>query len=139
MSKLYLHEQLTERVVGVAIAMHRVLGPGFLESIYEEGFTHELCARKISFERQVPVNVGYLGKVIGLHRLDLLIEGKVVVELKAIKQIDDVHIAVALSYLKASGLNIALILNFAQATVGVKRVVHGKRPFDTEALSLGGR
>ena len=133
---MYLYQELTEKIIGVAIAMHRELGPGFLESIYEEAFSMELRRQKIYFERQVPVNIGYRDRVIGSHRLDLIIEHKVVVELKAIKEIEDVHVAIALSYLKAADLKIALILNFARATVGVRRVARGVRFFNTEAQSF---
>ena len=128
---MYLFQDLTEKIIGCAINVHKELGPGFLESIYEEAVAYELSRQKISFELQVPVNVTYRQKIVGLHRVDLVIEQKVVVELKAIKLLDDIHIATALSYLKATRLKVALILNFSQPTVGVKRVSWDK-PFNIE-------
>ena len=104
---MYLFQDLTEKIIGCAINVHKELGPGFLESIYEEAVAYELSRQKISFELQVPVNVTYRQKIVGLHRVDLVIEQKVVVELKAIKLLDDIHIATALSYLKATRLKVA--------------------------------
>jgi GxxExxY protein len=106
-----------------AIAVHKELGPGFLESIYEEAIAFELNEQKIPYQRQLPIFIRYKEKVIGMHRLDLLVEDKIVVELKAVKDIDDSHLATCLSYLKATGLEVGLIINFYRATIRVRRVV----------------
>ena len=117
------HGELTDRILGAAIQVHRLLGPGFLEKMYENAVCLELAKRRIGFERQVPVHVTYDGEEIGLHRIDLIIERKVVVEIKAIKEVEDVHLATVLSYLKATGLTAGLILNYRAARLAIRRVV----------------
>ncbi len=114
--------ELTERVIGAAIRVHAELGPGFLESIYEEALSVELRLLGIQFERQKPVPIFYRAQAIGEHRVDLLVEGHVVVELKAITALEKVHFAVLRSYLKALGLSDALLLNFATTRLTIKRV-----------------
>lgn len=105
------------------IYVHKELGPGFLESIYEEAIATELSHQKIPYQRQCPIFIRYKEKVIGMHRLDLLIEDKIIVELKAVKDIDESHLATCLSYLKATGLDVGLIINFSRATIRIRRVV----------------
>ena len=104
--------------------MHRELGPGLLESIYEEALCHELSLRRILFEQQKEVDVVYKGKVIKGQRLDLVVENEVVVEIKAVSKLDDVFTAQVLSYLKSTGLKRALLINFGQ-----KRLVDGLKRF----------
>ncbi len=123
----YRYAELTKKIIGAAIEVHRHLGPGFLESIYEEAFSRELDKSQIAHERQVPVRILYDDEPIGMHRLDLIVDQKVVVELKAVKQLENVHLATCLSYLKASRLYVGLIINFAEARTRVRRVF---RPFD---------
>jgi GxxExxY protein len=113
--------QLTEQIIAAAIRVHRVLGPGFLESIYEEALAVEFALNGIQFIRQHPVPLFYRDHQVGEHRLDFLVEGKIVVELKAINQLEDIHFAVGRSYLKATNLNDGLLLNFATAPLTVKR------------------
>ncbi len=113
-------DRLTEEIIGAAIEVHRHLGPGLLESIYEEALCHEMDLRSISWRRQVPIDVIYKGLAIKGQRLDLLVCDQIVVELKAVSQLPDVAVAQALSYLKATGLKRALLLNF-----GVRRLVDG--------------
>jgi GxxExxY protein len=117
------HGALSEKVIACAIAVHKELGPGFLESIYEEAIATELSCQKVPYQRQCPIFIRYKEKVIGMHRLDLLIEDKIVLELKAVKDIDDSHLATCLSYLKATGLDVGLIINFSRATIRIRRVV----------------
>jgi GxxExxY protein len=116
------HEGLTGRIIGAAIEVHRQLGPGFVESIYESALTVELRAQSISFLRQLTVPVLYRDLEVGLHKLDLLVENLIVVELKAVKEVNDTHFAVVRSYLRAAGLDHGLILNFAKPTLEIKRV-----------------
>ena len=118
-----VNQDLTERIIGCAIRVHKALGPGFLEKIYEEAFCVKLAKVGVQVERQKQVIVTYEGKPIGEHRLDLLVEGRVVVELKACQGIEDIHLATARSYLKATSLQTALVLNFARPTLDIKRVV----------------
>lgn len=115
-----MSDQLTESIIGAAIEVHRVLGPGLLETIYEQALCHELELRGIKAERQIEVDVIYKGKIIKGQRIDMLVEGEVVVELKAVAKLPDIATAQALSYLKATGLERALLLNF-----GEKRLVDG--------------
>ncbi len=119
-----MSDPLTEKILGAAIEVHRVLGPGLLESVYEEALSLELTLRGIHFQRQVDVDVVYKEHVIKGQRLDLLVEREVVVELKAVTNLPDVATAQALSYLKATGLKRALIINFAVPRLidGIKRL-----------------
>lgn len=116
-------EALSSRILDAAIDVHRQLGPGFLESIYENAMKVALRKRGISFEFQKEVFVFYDGQEVGVHRLDLIVEGEIVVELKAIKALEDVHFAQVRSYLKATGLHVGLLLNFNAPTLIIKRIV----------------
>ena len=115
-------EEVTGPLIGAAIEVHRRLGPGFIEAVYEEALAIELRERAIAFERQFPVSVSYRGQVVGLHRLDIFVEGQIIVELKAVKQLTDTHFAVVRSYLRAVDRPHGLILNFAKTVLEVKRV-----------------
>ncbi len=95
-----------------------------MESIYEEALCLELEANNISFERQKTVEVRYHDKVIGIHRLDLLVDSKVVLELKAIKEFEPIHFSIVRSYVKATGLETGLLLNFHSVPLAIKRVGH---------------
>jgi GxxExxY protein len=117
-------EELTERVIGCAIAVHRTLGPGFLESLYEKAMEVELRKSGLETEAQKLVPIFYAEECIGEHRLDLLIEKQLVVELKAIKELEDVHFAQVRSYLKACRLKHGLLLNFSTMPLTIKRVLH---------------
>lgn len=119
-----MSDRLSERVIGAAIEVHRILGPGLLESIYEEAFCHELTLQKIGFDRQLEIDVHYKGIVIKGQRLDLLVEKELILELKCVLRLPEVAAAQVLSYLKATGLKRALLVNFAQ-----KRLVDGIQRF----------
>ena len=114
--------ETTQVIIAAAIAVHRELGPGFLESIYEQALAVEFALRGIAFIRQHPVPLFYRDHQIGEHRLDFLVEGKIIVELKAIDTLENVHFAIVRSYLKATGLADGLILNFSSMPLTVKRV-----------------
>ena len=117
-------DALTEKIIGAAIEVHRVLGPGLLEAIYEEALCIEFEMQGIPFQRQVDVDVHYKGHAIKGQRIDLLVGGEVVVELKAVTTLPDIVTAQALSYLKATGLKRALVVNFGASRLvdGVKRI-----------------
>lgn len=117
-------DDITERIIGAAIEVHRELGQGLLESIYEEALCHEFELQGIKYQRQVPVGITYKGKVIKGQKLDLLVESEVVVELKAQDAPKGMVISQTISYLKATQLNRGLIINFARNRLidGVKRV-----------------
>jgi GxxExxY protein len=114
--------EITETIIAAAIAVHRDLGPGFIESVYEQALAVEFALQGIAFIRQKSIPLFYRDHQIGEHRLDFLVEDKIVVELKAIDSLDKVHFAIVRSYLKASGLADGLILNFSSMPLTVKRV-----------------
>lgn len=117
-------DELTERIIGAAVEVHRELGPGLLESVYEEALCYELGLQGIKYERQLPVDVVYKGHAIKGRVIDLVVEKEIVVELKAVSKIPDVVVAQIISYLKASGLRRGLVINFGERRLidGVKRV-----------------
>jgi GxxExxY protein len=121
----YPFSELTEQIIGAAIAVHRALGAGFVESIYENAMAVELTRRNLPFERQKTVQVVYEGVVVGEHRADLLVDDKVVVELKAVSELAGVHEAQTMSTTKAFGKKIGLLINFNEARVidGVRRFI----------------
>ncbi|RKY07291.1 MAG: GxxExxY protein [Planctomycetota bacterium] len=115
---------LTEKIIGAAIEVHRELGPGLLESIYEEALCHEFELQGIQYQRQVPTDIVYKGREIKGLKLDLLVEDEVVVELKAVATPQNIVLAQTISYLKATNLKRGLIINFSEKRMvdGVKRV-----------------
>ena len=116
------HEELTGPIIGAAIDVHKELGPGFAESVYENGLVLELRQRGIPFQRQLAIPVLYRGVEVGLHRLDLFVANAIVVELKATRDLADVHFVVVRSYLRAAERDHGRILNFAKEKLEVKRV-----------------
>lgn len=104
--------ELTQRIIGCAIEVHRALGPGLLERIYEQAFEHELGLQGLPVCRQVPVTVEYKGLELGGQVLDLVVADRVVIELKAVEKVADVHLAQLVSYLHAGGYPIGLLINF---------------------------
>lgn len=118
-----MDDLLTKKIIGASIEVHRELGPGLLESIYEEALCHEFDLQGIKYKRQVEVDVIYKGKIIKGERLDLLVENEVIVELKSLAKVSDVVNAQVLSYLRATRLKRALRINFGLLTLidGVKR------------------
>jgi GxxExxY protein len=116
--------KLTGAVIGAAIEVHRALGPGFLESVYEEAMYVELSHRGIGFVRQAGIGVNYKGTIVGEGRVDVLVEDALVVELKAVEALAPIHTAQVLSYLKATGGHIGLLINFnvVRLRSGIKRI-----------------
>ena len=114
--------ELSSQVLESAIEVHKSLGPGFLESFYEEALSIELKDRKIPFERQKIVRISYKGTPVGEHRLDLVVDNRLVVELKTVSELEAVHFSIVRSYMRALGLNSGLILNFSTMPLTVKRV-----------------
>ena len=115
---------MSNQIIGAAIKVHKELGPGFLESIYEEALKVELSKNEIDFASQMEVQIEYLGVLVGLHRLDLFVQNEVIVELKAVKELADIHFAQLRSYLKATGMKVGLLLNFSKPALEVRRVVN---------------
>ena len=118
------HKTLTEKIIGCAIEVHKRLGPGFLESIYENALIIELQRQKLHIEQQREVIIKYDSVEVGRHRLDLIVDNTIVVELKAVKNIEDIHFAIVKSYLKALGKEHGLLINFSKPVLEVKRVIH---------------
>ena len=118
------HERLTDKIIGSAIEVHKKLGPGFLESIYENALIIELQKQNFKIGRQREVVINYEGVEVGRHRLDLIVDDTIIVELKAVKNIEDVHFAIVRSYLKALGKEHGLIINISKKVIEVKRVIH---------------
>lgn len=117
-------EALSGKVIEVALAVHKELGPEFLESIYENAVKVALQHRGIAFEYQKVIPIYFEQEHVGLHRIDLIIEKLLIVELKAIKDLEDIHFAQLRSYLRATGLPVGLLMNFNAPRLVIKRVVN---------------
>ena len=118
----YPKSEVTARIIAAAQLVHRYLGPGFEEKIYQRALSLELLAQNLGFAREEWINVHYRDKVIGRKRVDFIIEG-VMVEIKAKSLIEDVDFVQALSYLRASDFEIGLLLNFGSEQLGIKRLI----------------
>ncbi|MFH1268490.1 MAG: GxxExxY protein [Planctomycetota bacterium] len=121
-----IHEELTHEIRGAATEVHKEIGPGLLESAYEECLCHELTLRGLSFRRQVPLLVTYKGVKLDCgYKLDLVVEDKVVLELKSVEEIAPIHEAQLLTYLRLSGTKVGLLMNFNTVLMkdGIKRMV----------------
>ena len=119
--------KLTSKIIGAAIEVHKHLGPGLLESAYEECLCHELELRRIRFDRQKSLPIEYKGRKLDCgYRLDVLVEDKVVLELKSCEKIEPIHKAQLLTYLKLSNINLGLLLNFNSITMkeGIVRIAN---------------
>ena len=118
-----LYKDLSYKIVGAAMEVHRVLGPGFLEAVYEAALALELEAQGIPFERQWRLVVQYKGQVIGDYIADIVVEDKIILELKAVSALTEAHRAQALHYLSATGFRLALLLNFGETSLHFDRIV----------------
>lgn len=119
------HGDITEKILGAAFEVHKFLGNGFQEVIYQRALAHELSLKGLSFQREIAVDIFYkdLEKPIGSRRADFIVEEKVLVEIKALAELEDVHLAQTLNYLKAYRLPVGLLLNFGGKSMQFKRVV----------------
>jgi GxxExxY protein len=121
-------DQFTSRIIGAAIEVHRELGPGLLESAYEECLAFELANRQLQFARQVTLPLMYKGRSVGAgYRVDRWVERSVIVEVKCVERFDPVHTAQVVSYLRLSGCSVGLLFNFNVkwlADQGLNRIVH---------------
>jgi len=115
-------DELTEKIIDSIICVHQVLGPGFLEGIYHRALLIELNKREMEYETEKEVVVIYEGQPVGRHRLDLLVEGKVIVELKTVEGLSKAHYAQVRSYLKATGLEVGILVNFAKEKADFRRI-----------------
>jgi GxxExxY protein len=118
-----VYPELSYQLMGIAFEIHNILGPGFTENIYEAAFVKELWLKQIPFEQQFPVQVCYKDEIIGVYRLDLLIDHKIVIELKAVSELNDLFKQQTLSYLKAGDYRLGILMNF-----GSRRLQHTRIP-----------
>src|SRR5215471_665158 len=118
---------MTHTILGAAMEVHRTLGTGFLESVYRNALLHELDLSGLSTKSEVEVQVPYKDLVVGKHRLDIVVENVVIIELKAVNQIIDIHFAQAISYLRATNSEVALIINFGEQSLSWKRLINNPR------------
>lgn len=121
-----IEKDLTEQIIGAAMEVHSYWGPGLLESIYESSLAHELTSRNLKSQSQVPLNLDYKGLPLDDdYRLDLMVEGKVIVEAKAVQQLAPIHAAQLLTYMKLTKCKVGLLINFNVLKLkdGIKRMV----------------
>jgi GxxExxY protein len=116
--------EVTERVIGCAYRVANVLGCGFLEKVYENALAHEIRKAGLRVDQQHPVKVRYDGVVVGEYFADLIVQDEVLLELKAVSALDDIHSAQCLNYLKATGLGVCLLINFGAPKIKIKRLMH---------------
>ena len=114
---------ITYTINGAVFEVNDILGPGFLEKVYENALLVELKKRGLKVKNQVPINVSYKGEVVGDYTADLLVEDKVIVELKTVENLDRAHKAQLLNYLKATGHHVGLLVNFRHKKAEIKRMV----------------
>jgi GxxExxY protein len=127
--------EITQQIIFAAIRVHRDLGSGFLESVYKEALAVEFALSGIQFVHQYTVPLFYRDHQIGEHRLDFLVERKIIVELKAVSELEDIHFAIGRSYLKATNLEDSLLFNFASIPPTIKRFCR-ERPSGEPAVDL---
>ena len=120
----YLYEDITREIIGSAFEVYKKLGYGFLEKVYERALVVELKERSINFEVQKPIRISYKGQTVGDYVADLLIDEKVIVELKVEKEYNPRHEAQLINYLKATGLKVGLLINFGHDKCRPKRIVN---------------
>jgi GxxExxY protein len=120
---VFRFEDLSSRVIGAALAVHKELGPGFLESVYHTAMRVSLAHRAIPFESQRPVDIGFEGVPVGRARIDLVVGGQMVLELKAVEKLHDIHFVQLRSYLRATHLHLGLLLNFNAPILTIRRVI----------------
>lgn len=132
-----IDDSVSERIIGCAFKVHRVLGHGFLEKVYENSLAHELRKAGLNVQQQAGIEVHYDGATVGVYAADLLVEERILVELKAAKGLDDNHMAQCLNYLKATGLKTCLLLNFGTTKVELRRLGMSRGNTTDSALETG--
>ena len=122
----YKHSDLTAKIIGAALEVHKILGNGFQEVIYQRALAIELANQGLTFLREQEMSIEYKGADIGTRRVDFFVEEKVMVEIKALIQLEDVHLAQAINYLEAYDLEIGLLINFGSKSLEFKRLMRKK-------------
>ncbi len=120
----YSDRDVTGKIIGCAMEVHRVLGNGFQEVIYQRALDMEMTSQGLEFCREFEMTIYYKGAEIGTRRVDFCVAGRIMVELKAVTVLEDVHLAQAKNYLEASGMTTGLLLNFGGRSLDIKRVMH---------------
>ena len=120
----YKHSDLTGAIIGCAMEVHRALGNGFQEVIYQRALAIEMDSKGLSYSREHEMDIYYKEQKIGNRRVDFFVEGKIMLELKAIIQLEDVHLAQAINYLEAYSMEIGLLINFGSKSLQFKRLMH---------------
>lgn len=123
MGKKYIYQDLTHKIIGAAMEVHRYLGNGFQEVVYQRALAIEFALQGINYEREKEMPLVYKGHDIGTRRVDFFIEEIIMLEIKAVSQLEDVHLAQAINYLEAYGLEIGLLINFGNTSLQFKRVM----------------
>lgn len=123
---LFLYGDLTESVVQAAYSVHKVLGTGFLEKVYETALAHEFDIRGIPFQRQFPIEIYYKDITAGEYVSDFMVGEKVIVEIKAVSELNNIHMAQVMNYLKATRKKVGLLINFGSTKIQVKRIIAEK-------------
>lgn len=123
MTEKYKYQNLTHKIIGAAMEVHRHLGNGFQEVIYQRALAIELCISGIEYEREKEMPLTYKGYDIGTRRVDFFIEKEIMLEIKAVIQLEDVHLAQAINYLEAYGMEVGLLINFGSPSLQFKRVM----------------
>ena len=121
-----IYKELSYAIVGAAMEVHKILGPGFLEIVYQKALAQELTLRGIRFEQYKPLTVMYKGVEVGKYEADFVVEGKIILELKAVSALHPAHFAQAQNYLAATGFKLAILLNFGGNSLQYERVVNSK-------------
>lgn len=122
----YKYSGLTRKIIGCAMEVHKILGNGFQEVIYQRALTKEMDLQNVSFSREHEMPIFYKEEQVGTRRVDFLVEEKVSVEIKAITKLEDVHLAQAINYLEAYNLEIGLLINFGAKSLEFKRLINSK-------------
>jgi len=122
----YKHSELTGKIIGCAMEVHKILGNGFQEVIYQRALAIEMSMRGISFSREYEMDIFYKHEQLGTRRVDFLVEGIISVEIKAITKLDDINLSQALNYLEAYNLEIGLLINFGAKSLEFKRLINSK-------------
>jgi len=116
--------KLSEKVIGAAFEVSNVLGAGFLEKVYENALNIELSKREVKTQQQAPLKVYYKGELIGDYFADILAEDKIIIEIKTVKELDSIHLAQCLNYLRITGLKLCLLINFSKPKVEIRRRIN---------------
>ncbi len=123
----YKYEDTTEKIIGAAYKVHNTLGSGFLEKVYQNSLAIELKALDISYYIEKPIKVHYNGEIVGDYIADIIVDGKVIVEIKAIKELSSIHEVQLVNYLKATGIEVGLVINFGKSVQIKRRVMDAQK------------